>query len=458
MNGQFSFNISFLTSILIFISIAPSIKAQSIFFNRDPEIEEMVNEISSGNIEKNIEALVSFGTRQTFSDTLSNTNGIGAARRWVKSEFEKYAGNSKGRLNVMFDPFEVEPDGKRIPRKALLKNVLAVLKGTDPSDNRIFIISGHLDSRATDVMDAKSNAPGADDDGSGVAVVLELARIMSKHQFPSTIIFAAVCGEEQGLFGSAHLAKKAKDNNWNIVAVLNNDMVGNSTSGGTLLKDNIQFRVFSEGIPLYETDEMAKIRKYTSGENDSKSRELARYIKEIGEEYVNQLTVKLIYRIDRFLRGGDHMSFCQYGFPAVRLCEMNENYNHQHQDVRMENGIQYGDLPEFVDYEYARKIASVNLAVLASLALAPAAPQNVGIDTRELTNFSQLEWQPPEGKSPAGYYILMRETDQPMWQKKFFIKDTTATLPYSKDNYFFAVQSVDKKGHESLPVFPYPIR
>ena len=287
---------------------------------------------------------------------------------------------------------------------------------------------------------------------------MELARIMSMHQLPSTIIFAVVCGEEQGLFGSEHLAEKAKNNNWNVTAVFNNDMVGNSISGGTLLKDNIQFRVFSEGIPLYETNEMSKIRKYTSGENDSKSRELARYIKEIGEEYVDQINVKLICRIDRFLRGGDHISFNKFGFPAVRLCEMNENYEHQHQNVRIENGIQYGDLPEFVDYEYVRKIAAANLAALSNLALAPAEPQNVGIDTRELTNFSKLEWQPPEGNSTEGYNILMRDTDQPEWQEKYFIKDTVITLPYSKDNYFFAVQSVDKKGHTSLPVFPYPIR
>ena len=427
-------------------------------FMRDTVILNMVNNISADNIKADIETLAGFGTRHTFSDTASNIHGIGAARRWVKSKFEDYAKDSDGRLKVMFDPFEVEPDGKRIPRKALLKNVLAELKGTDTSDNRIFIVSGHLDSRATDVMDDSSNAPGADDDASGVAVVMELARIMSMHKFPSTIIFAVVCGEEQGLFGSEHLAEKAKNNNWNVAAVFNNDMVGNSTSGGTLLKDNIQFRVFSEGIPLYETNKMSKIRKYTSGENDSKSRELARYIKEIGEEYVDQIDVKLIYRIDRFLRGGDHISFNKFGLPAVRLCEMNENYEHQHQNVRIENGIQYGDLPEFVDYEYVRKIAAVNLAALSNLALAPAEPKNVGIDTRELTNFSKLEWQPPEGNSTEGYNILMRDTDQPEWQEKYFIKDTVITLPYSKDNYFFAVQSVDKKGHTSLPVFPYPIR
>ncbi|MGA9291595.1 MAG: M20/M25/M40 family metallo-hydrolase [Ignavibacteriaceae bacterium] len=425
---------------------------------RDTAILNMVNSVSTENIKADIETLAGFGTRHTFSDTASNLRGIGAARRWVKAKFEDFAKNSDSRLKVTYDPFEVEPDGKRIPGKALLKNVLAVLKGTDTSDNRIFIVSGHLDSRATNVMDDSSNAPGADDDASGVAVVLELTRIMSRHKFPSTIIFAAVCGEEQGLFGSGHLAEKAKNNNWNVIAVLNNDMVGNSLSGGTLLKDNIQLRVFSEGVPLYETDEMTKIRKYTSGENDSKSRELARYIKETGEEYVDQVNVKLIYRIDRFLRGGDHISFNKFGFPAVRLCEMNENYKHQHQDVRIENGIQYGDLSEFVDYEYVRKIAAVNLAALANLALAPAEPQNVGIDTRGLTNFSKLEWQPPKGDSPAGYYILIRETDQAFWQKKIFVNDTTAVLPYSKDNYFFAVQSVDETGHTSLPAFPYPIR
>ena len=444
--------------IIFLITLPYSIYSQSVNYMRDAVILNMVNNITAENIKTDIETLAGFGTRHTFSDTISNMRGIGAARRWVKSEFEKYAKDSDGRLKVIFDPFEVEPDGKRIPKKTLLKNVLAVLKGTDTSDNRIFIVCGHLDSRATDVMDDSSYAPGADDDASGVAVVMELARIMSRHQFPSTIIFAAVCGEEQGLFGSAHLAELAKNNNWNIAAVLNNDMVGNSTSGGTSLKDNIQFRIFSEGIPLYETNEMVKIREYRSGGNDSKSRELARYIKEIGEEYVGQIEVKLIYRTDRFLRGGDHISFNKFGFPAIRLCEMNENYKHQHQNVRIENGIQYGDLPEFVDYEYAGRIAAVNLAALSNLALAPAEPGNVGIDTRELTNFSKIKWQPPEGNKPAGYYVLMRETDQPVWQKKFFVQDTTITLPYSKDNYFFAVQSVDKEGHTSLPVFPYPIR
>ena len=274
------------------ITLPDKLYSQPDYFERDSAILQMVESISAENVREDIETLSGFSTRHTFSDTVINTIGIGAARRWVKLEFEKFAKGSDGRLKVKFDPFEVEPDGRRIPKRTVLKNVLAILTGTDTTDNRIFIVSAHLDSRATNVMDTISNAPGADDDGSGVAAIIELARIMSKYKFPSTIIFAAVCGEEQGLFGSKYLAETAAENHWNIVAVLNNDMIGNGTSGGTLLKDNIRFRVFSEGVPVYETEEMAKLRRYTSGENDSKSRELARYIKEVGEQYVDNLTVK----------------------------------------------------------------------------------------------------------------------------------------------------------------------
>jgi hypothetical protein len=220
----------------------------------------------------------------------------------------------------------------------------------------------------------------------------------------------------------------------------------------------MQVRVFSEGVPFYETDEMKNLRQSTNQENDSRSRQLARYIKEVGERYVDQLEIKLVYRNDRFLRGGDHTPFNRQGFTAIRFCEMNENYDHQHQNIRKENGIQYGDLPEFVDYEYARKITAVNLAVLANLALAPAQPQNVGIVVKEVTNKSTLKWEKPVGKNPKGYFVLLRETFQPFWQKKIYTEQTEITIPYSKDNYFFAVQSVDENGHESLPIWPKPIR
>ncbi len=432
--------------------------AQTVILNRDPEIKAMVEEISAERLEQHIQKLVSFGTRHTLSDNKSNKEGIGAARNWVKSELETYARESGGRLTVALDFYDIPADGRRIPEPVQLANVMGTLKGTDPNDDRILIISGHLDSRASDIMNSKIKAPGANDDGSGVAVVMELARVMSKRSFPATIIFMAVSGEEQGLLGARQLAEKGKKEQWNIVAMLNNDMVGNSASSGTNLRDNMQVRVFSEGVPQAETEEMARNRRYTAAENDSQSRQLARYIKEVGERYVDQLQVTLNYRSDRFLRGGDHTPFSQNGFAAVRFSEMNENYYHQHQDVRLEDGIQYGDFPEYVDYFYARKIAGVNLATLANLAMAPAAPQNPGIDVSQLSNETLLKWQHPAGKEPHGYYVLMRETYQPFWEKKIFVQGTEVSLPYSKDNYFFAVQAVDAEGHESLPVWPLPLR
>ncbi len=430
---------------------------QTVIDKRDSVIEKMIAKISAGNIKTIVSKLVGFKTRHSLSDTLNDKTGIGAARSWVKSEMLKYADKSDGRLNVNFDPFIVKADGRRIPNNVTMKNIIAELKGTDPKDNRVFLISAHLDSRNKNIMDSAGTAPGADDDGSGVAAVMELARIMSEYNFPAKIIFAIVSGEEQGLYGSAHLAEKAKDENWNLVAMLNNDMIGNSSSGGTMINDNLHVRVFSEGIPSFETDKMKQLRLATGAENDGPSRQLARYVKEIGERYVDQLKVILNFRRDRFLRGGDHTPFNKAGFTAVRLCEMNENYTHQHQNIEKIQGEQLGDLPEFVDCEYVRKITGINLAVLANLNFAPAAPRNAVVDVKQLSNFTKLKWKSPKGRKPAGYFILIRETYQPLWQKKIFVKNTEATLPYSKDNYFFAVQSVDENGHESLPVFPVPV-
>jgi Zn-dependent M28 family amino/carboxypeptidase len=392
------------------------------------------------------------------SDTKSSTRGIGAAQRWVKSEFDNYALASNGRLSSIIDYFTIKADGKRITNDAQLANVMATLKGTDPTDDRVLIISGHLDSRASDVMDATIDAPGANDDGSGVAAMMELARIMSKREFPFTLIFVAVVGEEQGLYGARYLAEKAKNEKWNVIAMINNDMIGNSLSSGTLLRDNKQVRVFSETIPYLETEAEAKLRKATNRDNDSPSRQLARYIKTVTNQYVEQLDINLVYRNDRFLRGGDHTPFSQNGFTAIRFCEMNENYDHQHQTVRKENNIQYGDLPEFIDYEYMKKVTCSNLATFSNLALSPKAPINVGIEIKELTNSSTLVWSKPEGKPVYGYTILIRETSSSHWEKAIFVKDTKAEIPYSKDNFFFAVQAVDELGHSSLPVFPIPIR
>ena len=424
----------------------------------DPEIRKMISEVKSENMEATVKKLVSFGTRHTLSDTKSSTRGIGAAQRWVKSEFDNYALASNGRFTSVIDYFTIKADGKRIKNDSQLGNVMATLKGTEATDDRVLIISGHLDSRATDVMDSSIDAPGANDDGSGVAAMMELARIMCKREFPFTIIFVAVVGEEQGLYGAKYLADKAKEQKWNVIAMINNDMIGNSLSSGTQLRDNRQVRVFSETIPYLETEAEAKIRKSTNRDNDSPSRQLARYIKTVTNQYVEQLDIKLVYRNDRFLRGGDHTPFSQNGFTAIRFCEMNENFDHQHQTVRKENNTQYGDLPEFMDFEYLRKVACSNLATLSNLAWSPRAPLNIRIEVKDLTNFSTLVWNKPEGKSIYGYNILIRETSSPIWEKSIFVTDTNAEIPYSKDNYFFAVQSIDELGHASLPVFPIPIR
>lgn len=427
---------------------------------QDAVIKQMVDEVSSNNIEAIIRKLVSFKSRHTLADTTSKTTGIGAARNWIKSEYERYAADSHGRMAVKFDTL-TQPKSERVNAPVKLKNVLAILKGTDPKDNRVYIVSGHYDSRMSDVMDPNGDEPGANDDASGTAVSMELARVMSKHSFPATIIFMAVAGEEQGLLGSAHVAKRAKAENWNVDAMLNNDIVGNSHGMETDLKDNRSVRIFSEGVPTVDSRNEKNIASLIAlgGENDSPSRELSRYIKETGERYVDQLDVKLIYRRDRYLRGGDHTPFQQEGFTAVRITEMNEDYTRQHQTIRTENGVSYGDLPDYVDFNYVQKVARMNLSVLANLASAPAEPQNVGMVTSGLTNRTQLKWDAPaSGKKPAGYYVLMRETTSPYWEKKFYVIDTKADLAYSKDNYFFAVQSVDAEGHESLPVYPKPIK
>ena len=439
--------------IIILLLSANIIFGQTII-NRDPEIAKMVSEVSADSLKSYINTLVSFGTRSTLSTQSNPKRGIGAARNWVLKEFNEFAKNSGGRLTAFIDTTTIAEDGRRVDKPVLLGNVVATLKGNDPDDKRIFIISGHLDSRRTDVMDSTGNAPGANDDGSGTAAVIECARIMSQHQFPATIIFVAVSGEEQGLLGSTFMADKAKKENWDIEGVFNNDIIGSNNSNETNIINNTQVRVFSEGVPSTATEnDIARIRALGL-ENDSKSRELARYVKEIGERYVDNLEVVMVYRTDRFLRGGDHLPYLKNGFTAVRITEMNENFNHQHQDVRIENGIQYGDLPQFIDYEYLRKNTAMNLANLANLAKAPFVPEDVKIEVKNLSNSTSLSWLVPKTGEVKGYYIMMRETTSPVWQRKIFTSEKEITLPYSKDNYFFAVQSVNESGNESLPILP----
>ncbi|AMR29197.1 peptidase M28 [Hymenobacter psoromatis] len=423
----------------------------------DPTIQRLVNEVSAKNLEADVRKLVSYGTRHTLSDTQSKKRGIGAARQYVFEEFKKYSKAGGGRMTVEMDTFTYNPDGRRVDKKTLMANVLATIPGTDPTDTRVLLMSGHIDSRVTDVMNRTADAPGANDDASGVAAVMEVARVLAGQKFTCTIKLVAVQGEEQGLLGADHLAKRAKKEGWNLVAMLNNDIVGSSHGYDPEITDSLHLRVFSEGVPATETPEQAKARRQLSNENDASSRQLARYAQMAARQYVSAggYGVLLEYRPDRFLRGGDHTPFNQQGYAAVRFTETNENFNHQHQDLRTENGIEYGDKPEFMDFRYLRRTAQVNLATLAGLASAPAAPLKVEVLTAKLTNRTELRWQAPQGgPTPSGYVVLVRETSAPQWQQRFPISGTTADLAISKDNYIFGVVSVDAAGHESLPVTP----
>ncbi|MDR4954457.1 M20/M25/M40 family metallo-hydrolase [Chryseobacterium sp. ES2] len=422
--------------------------------SKDDEVKKYVSQVNEDSLKSYIGKLVSFETRHTLSSIDDSKHGIGAARNWVIRKFNEYAKNSGGRMEVYLQQEDIQPDGKRIDKVANLGNAVAFLKGTDPNDKRIFLIGGHLDSRVTDVMNRTSKAPGANDDGSGVSAVIESARILSKSSFPASVIFVAFSGEEQSLLGSKQLAEKIKRENGQLEAVLNNDMIGNPKAGETGEINTRILRVFSEGLPYKDLDKKAMTIRNLGFENDSESRQLARYIKEITEQYVNGLEIKLIYRNDRFLRGGDHTSFVNNGFPSVRLTEYYENYDHQHQDIRIENNKQYGDLPEFIDFKYLKKNVAANVAVLASLAKSTSKPEKVEMDVKELTNSTTLHWEKPKSGIPAGYYVLARETDSPVWQKKIFTTELSMKIPLSKDNYIFAVQSVSSSGNLSVPVIP----
>ncbi len=421
---------------------------------RDPAIARMVEQVNPDSLKSYIESMVSFGTRHTVSTQTDPKKGIGAAKRWVLAKFNEFASASGGRLTAVIDSTTYKADKRRVDVDINLGNVVATLKGTDPSDKRIFLVTGHLDSRVTNIANKTSDAPGANDDASGCAAVLECARIMSRSSFPATVIFMTVSGEEQGLLGAGYMAKKAKDGGLDIEAVLNNDIMGSNNSNETNVINNTQVRVFSEGLPAYRIDSVSRNIRFMGLENDGGPRQLARYFKETAERYVDHLEVKLIYRNDRFGRGGDHSPFVENGFTAVRITEMNENFDHQHQDLRTEKGIQYGDLVEFMDFEYLRKNTAANLVTLANLAKAPAMPQDVVYVMSGLGNKTTLRWNKPATGNAAGYFILIRESSNATWQKKYFTNETTMTLPYTKDNYLFAVQSVSADGNESLPVVP----
>ena len=426
----------------------------------DPQIKSALNEISAGQIQSDIEKLVSFQTRSTLSAqdpaSIKAGRGIGAAREWIKSEFGRYSRDCGGCLDVKTDSF-TQPVSERVPSPTVLTNVYAVLKGANPADaKRIVLVTGHYDSRNSSNDDGTGIAPGANDDGSGTAVSLECARVLSKLHFPGTIIFLTVAGEEQGLYGSQHFAEFAKSQGWDIEAVLNNDIVGGDKSPG---QDPKVVRIFSESIPDNASDLQIRMIRPLGGENDSPSRELARYIVQTAGTYDLQLTPLLEFRRDRYLRGGDHISFNEEGYPSVRFTEYQENFTRQHQNVRTENGIEYGDLPKYVDFDYVANVARVNAASLASLAAAPGPPQNLKLETKELTNDSTLVWDAPADGRATGYVVLWRPTSAPDWEHSQTTGNVTrATIPVSKDNVIFAVQSVDEAGHRSEPIVPAPER
>jgi hypothetical protein len=426
----------------------------------DPDILEMIETVSADSIERNVETLVNFGTRHTMSETESDTFGIGAARRWIKQELDRYSRQSGGRLMVEYHRFLQEPT-RRIPKAVDIVNIIATLPGIDPGDDRMFVFSGHYDSRASRVMDSESLAPGANDDASGTAAVMELARVMSGYNFPATLVFMAVAGEEQGLLGARRLATEAASSGKNIAGMITNDIIGNPESEKGALSAPNTVRLFSRGIPAEEALSMETVRYLqTGGESDMPTRQLARTIKEVSESYRKTMEVRLIYRADRYMRGGDHMAFLEHGFPAVRFSEPYETYNHQHEDVRETDGVRYGDLPEYVDYDYVKRVAEINLSALANLARSPRPPANVGINVTELENDTRLRWSRSESENLGGYEVLWRETTSPVWQhKKLVGTDIHYTLKnVSKDNWLFGVRSVSKDGHVGVPVFPMPFR
>lgn len=423
----------------------------------NPQITRIVREIDAANIERSIRKLVSFGTRNTLSAQDDPARGIGAARDWLYSEFMKAAEKSGGRMTVEKQSYE-QQKAARIPAPTIITNVVATLRGTQAeSEDRIYVVSGHYDSMCSSPIDGQCDAPGANDDASGTAAVLELARVMALHEFDATIIFMAVAGEEQSLLGSTYFAEQAKQKGLNVEAMFTNDIIGN-TLGGNGVRDRNTVRVFSEGVPSNESPQEANTRRSVGGENDSSSRQLARFIREVTEQYVPRMRVMMVYRRDRYGRGGDHIPFLERGFPAIRFTEPNENYQHQHQNVRVENGIQYGDLPEFVDFPYVANVARVNAASLAMLALAPAKPKNVVILTARLTNDTDLRWDANRESDLAGYEIVWRDTAAAVWTNSLPVGMVTSyTLKgMSKDNYFFGVRAIDKQGNRSPVAFPRP--
>ncbi|TXE10029.1 M28 family peptidase [Seonamhaeicola algicola] len=434
------------TLLLFLLSISASYSQQN------PELYKITEAISAKNIQNDIQTLVNFGTRNTFSDTLSNTRGIGAARRWIKQEFETISNKCNNCLEVFYQKdFVTKKGNNRVPHDAWVVNVVAIQKGTK-YPNRYVIMSGDIDSRASNTMDFTTDAPGANDNASGMAGTIEAARVLSKYSFESSIVYVGLSGEEQGLFGGAGLAKYAKDNNWDIIGVLNNDMIGN-IKGVDGVIDNRTFRIFSEPVPPTETERQRKLRRFYGGEVDGISRQLARYIHKNTKTYMPEMNPMMVYRLDRFGRGGHHRPFNDLGFAGIRIMEAHENYTQQHQDIREENGIKYGDVIEHVNFDYAKKLTAVNAINLASLAWAPPQPKNVAIGGIVEAS-AKFKWTKVEGAK--GYKIYWRDTTSPTWDYSRYVGNVTEfTLNgIVIDNFFFGISSVNENGFESTVAFP----
>ncbi|TDK45585.1 M28 family peptidase [Algoriphagus formosus] len=443
----------FLTPIL-FVGLIGISHAQEAPPQIDTRIYEIIENTSSERIEKDIRTLAGFGTRNTFSDTLSDTRGIGAARRWIKAEFDKISAECGGCLEVFYQKDFVTKEGnRRVPKDAYVVNVVAILRGTDYPNSHV-IMSGDIDSRASDTMNFEIDAPGANDNASGMAGTIEAARVLSKYKFKHSLVFVGLSGEEQGLFGGQGLAQYSRQKDWEIIGILNNDMIGN-IEGVDGVIDNRTFRIFSEPTPANESEQERRARRFTGGEVDGISRQLARYIHKQVKTYMPEMNPMMIYRLDRFGRGGHHRPFNDLGFAGVRIMEAHENYNRQHQDIRVEDGIAYGDVIEGVNFDYAEKLTSVNAISLAGLAWAPPAPKNVRIGGAVRPS-TTLAWEESNDPNIAGYKIYFRLTTSPTWDNFVYVSGVNEhTLEgIVIDNYYFGVAAVGKDGNESPVVFP----
>ena len=445
-----NFNLSLLSVLFILLFLSSQHGNSQ---NTDPRIYEIIEKVSSERIENDIRKLAGFGTRNTFSDTISETRGIGAARRWIKSEFDQVSKKCNNCLEVIYQKDFVTPeDGDRVPKEAWVVNVVAIQKGSK-YPNRYIIMSGDIDSRNSDTMNFTDDAPGANDNASGMAGTMEAARVLSNYEFENSIIYVGLSGEEQGLFGGKGLAEYAQKNNWDIIGIFNNDMIGN-IEGVDGVIDNRTFRIFSEPVPPTETEEERNKRRFYGGEVDGISRQLARYVHKTTQTYMPEMNPMMIYRLDRFGRGGHHRPFNDLGFAGIRIMEAHENYNRQHQDLRTENGIKYGDVIEGINFGYAAKLTIVNAINLASMAWAPKPPKDVEIGGI-VEPSTKLRWEKVDGNI-AGYKIYWRDTTAPQWQHSRFVGDVSEfTLNgIVIDNFFFGVASVGKNGFESMVVFP----